>query len=48
MKTTKQPKGKRLYEMGPIDTMKLIKYPAPSLSMLDGWKAYLQSEKGKK
>jgi hypothetical protein len=28
--------NKRLYEMGPIDAIKLISYPAPSISMLEG------------
>lgn len=38
--TTKQPitstGNKRLYEMGPIDAIKLIAYPSSSISMLDG------------
>tara|TARA_R110000868_G_scaffold303124_2_gene563634 strand:+ start:170 stop:331 length:162 start_codon:yes stop_codon:yes gene_type:complete len=28
--------NKRLYEMGPIDAIKLIAYPTNSISMLDG------------
>ena len=28
--------NKRLYEMGPIDAIKLIAYPSNSISMLDG------------
>lgn len=28
--------NKRLYEMGPIDAIKLISYPAPSISMIEG------------
>lgn len=40
MKKTKTPitstGNKRLYQMGPIDAVKLISYPAPSISMLEG------------
>jgi hypothetical protein len=40
MKKTKTPitstGNKRLYEMGPIDAVKLIAYPTSSISMLDG------------
>jgi hypothetical protein len=28
--------NKRLYEMGPIDAIKLISYPAPGISMIEG------------
>lgn len=28
--------NKRLYEMGPIDAIKLIAYPSNSISMLEG------------
>jgi len=31
--------NKRLYEMGPIDAIKLISYPTSSISMLEGNKA---------
>jgi hypothetical protein len=50
MKKTKTPitstGNKRLYEMGPIDAVKLISYPAPSISMLEG-KVYSKNN-GKK
>jgi len=31
--------NKRLYEMGPIDAIKLISYPSNSITMLEGNKA---------
>jgi hypothetical protein len=49
MKKTKTPitstGNKRLYQMGPIDAVKLISYPAPSTSMLEGKVCYGKKNK---
>jgi hypothetical protein len=39
--------NKRLYQMGPIDAIKLIAYPTSSISMLEG-NASLMKKTGKK
>lgn len=43
-KTITSTGNKRLYQMGPIDAVKLIAYPAPAVSMIE----YSQSVKVKK
>lgn len=51
MKSNKKPitstGNKRLYQMGPIDATKLIAYPAPCISMLEG-NASLAKKTGRK